>query len=76
MLPSNLNLNKGKTVGYKNRILISNTGMKIGPNEDVNKAVVYHKKLPVTPPEPGRGEGAAHKMVKSADNLIKDCLAT
>ena len=30
MLPSNLNLTIGKTKGYKNKILASNTDMKIG----------------------------------------------
>ena len=30
MLPSNLNLNIAKKEGYNNKILISNTGMKIG----------------------------------------------
>ena len=30
MLPSNLNWNIGKTKGYNNEILVSNTGMKIG----------------------------------------------
>ena len=46
MLPSNLNLNIGKTKEYNNKILVSNTGMKIGPNRDINKD---RKKLPVTP---------------------------
>ena len=43
MLPSNLNLNIGKTKGYNNKILVSNTDMKIGSNRDINKG---HKKLP------------------------------
>ena len=30
MLPSNLNLNIGRTKGYNNEILVSNTDMKIG----------------------------------------------
>ena len=47
MLPSNLNLNIGKTKGYNNKILVSNTDMKIGSNRDINKD---HKKLP--PDEP------------------------
>ena len=47
MLPSNLNLSIGKTKGYNNKILVSNTDMKIGSNKDINKD---HKKLPVTPP--------------------------
>ena len=37
MLPSNLNLSIGKTKGYNNNILVSNTGMKIGSNRDINK---------------------------------------
>ena len=48
MLPSNLNLSIGKTKGYNNEILVSNTGMKIGLKRDINKG---HKKLPVTPPD-------------------------
>ena len=47
MLPSDLNLNIGKTKGYNNKILVSNTDMKIGSNRDINKD---HKKLP--PDEP------------------------
>ena len=42
MRPSNLNLSIGKTKGYNNKILVSNTGMKIGSNRDINKV---HKKL-------------------------------
>ena len=45
MLPSNLNLNSGKKKGYNNKILVSNTDMKIDSNRDINKD---HKKLPVT----------------------------
>ena len=48
MLPSNLNLNIGKTKGYNNKILVSSTDMKIGSNRDINK---NHKKLFVTPPD-------------------------
>ena len=47
MLPSNLNLNIGKTKGYNNKILVSDTGMKIGSNRVINRD---HKKLPVAPP--------------------------
>ena len=47
MLASNLNLSIGKTKGYNNKILVSNTDMKICSNRDINKD---HKKLP--PPEP------------------------
>ena len=46
MFPSNLNLNIGKRKGCNNKILVSNTGMKIGSNRDINKD---HKKLLVTP---------------------------
>ena len=46
MLPSNLNLSIGKTKGYNNKILVSNTDMKIGSNRDINKD---RKKMPVTP---------------------------
>ena len=46
MLPSDLNLNIGKTKGYNNKILVSNTDMKIGSNRDINRD---HKKL--TPPD-------------------------
>ena len=48
MLPINLKLNIGKTKGYNNKILVSNTDMKIGSNRDINKD---HKKMPVTPPD-------------------------
>ena len=47
MLPSNLNLNIGKTKGYNNKILVSNTGMKIGSNKDINRD---NKKFPVVKP--------------------------
>ena len=46
MLPSNLNLNIGKTKGY-NKILVRDTGMKIGSNRVINRD---HKKLLVAPP--------------------------
>ena len=48
MLPSNLNLNIGKTKGYNNKILASNTDMKIGSNRDINEV---RKKLLLTPPD-------------------------
>ena len=41
MLPSNLNLSIGKTKGYNSKILVSNTGMKIGSNRHTNRD---HKK--------------------------------
>ena len=43
MLPSDLNLNIEKTKGYNNKILVSNTDMKIGSDRDINKD---HEKLP------------------------------
>ena len=46
ILPSDLNLNIGKTKGYNNKILVSNTDMKIGSNRDINKD---HKNLPAVP---------------------------
>ena len=67
MLPSNLTLGTGKTVGYNNNILVSITGMKIVPNRHINKD---HKKLTMTPPEPGKADGIAIKMNKP----IKDHL--
>ena len=45
ILLNNLNLNIGKTNGYNNDILVSNTDLKIGLNRDINR---NHKKL--TPP--------------------------
>ena len=48
MLPSNLNLNIGKTKEYNNKILAINTNMKIGSNRDINKD---HKKLPPDDPK-------------------------
>ena len=47
MLPSNLNLVIRKKEGYNNKVLVSNTGMKIGSNKDINK---NHKKTPVAKP--------------------------
>ena len=44
MLPNNLNLAIGKKEGYSNKILVSNTAMKIGSNRDINRD---HKKCPV-----------------------------
>ena len=46
MLPSDLNLSIEKTTGYNNKILVSNTDMEIGSNQDINKD---QKKLP--PPD-------------------------
>ena len=48
MLPSNLNLSIRKRKGYNNKILGSNTGMKIGSNRHKNRD---HKKLPPDVPK-------------------------
>ena len=48
MLPSNLNLNIGKTKEYSKKILVTNKDMKIASNKEINKD---HKKLP-TPDAP------------------------
>ena len=36
MLPSNLKLSIGTTVGYNNKVLMGNTEMKTGSNKDSN----------------------------------------
>ena len=46
MLPSNSKLNIGKKEGYNNKILVSNTDIKIGSNRDINRD---HKSF--TPPD-------------------------
>ena len=65
MLPSNLNLNIGKTKGYNNKILVSNTDMEICSNRGINKD---HKKFRVTPPLPDVPKtlipAARHKNLK------------
>ena len=43
IFPSNLNVNTGKTKGYNNKILVSNTDMNIGSGRAVNRDP---KKLP------------------------------
>ena len=48
MLPSNLNLSIGKTKGCNNELLVSNTGMRIGSNRDINKDC---KRLAVVKPD-------------------------
>ena len=48
MLPSNLNLNIGKTKGYNNKILVRNTDIEIGLSRNINKDDIN---LPVTPPD-------------------------
>ena len=50
MLPSNLNLAIGKKEGC-NKILVSNTGTKIGSNKDINRD---HKNFPVVKPNVAR----------------------
>ena len=47
MLPSKLNLAIGKKEGYNSKIIVNNTGMKIGSNKDINRD---HKKFPVVKP--------------------------
>ena len=49
LLPSNLAI--GKKEEYNNKILVSNTGMKIGSNKDINRD---HKKFPVVKPNVAR----------------------
>ena len=49
MLPSNLNFNIGKTLGYDNKILISNANMKMGSGKEINKTEIYHQKSPEIP---------------------------
>ena len=51
MLPSNLNLAIEIKEGYNNKILVSNTGIKIGSNKDINRD---HKKFPVVKPNVAR----------------------
>ena len=72
MPPCNLNLSIGKTVGYNNKILISNTDMKIGSSKDINKD---HKKLLMSPPEPGKAERAVPKTLKGSGKPTKDHFA-
>ena len=44
MLPSDFHVSIGKTKGYNKKILVSNTGMKIGSTREINKD--YKKLLP------------------------------
>ena len=39
MLPSDLHLSMGKTKGYNNKILVSNTDIKIGSNRDIKRII-------------------------------------
>ena len=41
MLPSNLNVNTGKSKRYNNNVLVGNTDMKIGSNKDINRDKNY-----------------------------------
>ena len=61
ILPSNLNLNLGKTHACNNKILISNTDMNIDSNKNINKAEVYHHK------SDQYQSSAAHHMLLSND---------
>ena len=51
MLPSNLNLAIEKKEGYNNKILVSNTGIKISSNKVINRD---YKKFPVVKPNVAR----------------------
>ena len=51
MLPSNLNLAIEEKERYNNKILVSNTGMKIGSNKDINRD---RKTFPVVKPNVAR----------------------
>ena len=62
MLPNDLKLSIGKTVGYNSKILVGNTDIEIGSNNDINRG---HKKLRMTPPEPSMTEDTALTMDKS-----------
>ena len=68
MLPSNLNLAIEKKERYNNKILVSNTGMKIGSNKDINRD---HKRFPVVKPNVARhdpvGRGKKTVQFKSRD---------
>ena len=75
MLPSNLSLDVEKTVGYNNKIWISNTDMKISENRNINTAKVCHHKsfqsrLPMAQLE-AHTASEIHSM-KTSDKPIKD----
>ena len=59
MLPSNLSLNIGKKKGYNNKILESNTYIKIGSNRDINED---HKKLPLDVPKKTVAPAVQHDL--------------
>ena len=70
MLPSNFNLNIGKTKGYNNKMLVINIDMKIGSNNDTNKDP---KKLTADVPKKIVIPVARHdlKMLTEKDNNEK-----
>ena len=59
MLPSNLILDIGKKEGFKSKILVSNTGMKIGSNKDINRD---HKRCHAAKPDVARLDLVEGKM--------------
>ena len=67
MLPCNLNLNIGRTKGYSNKTLVSNTDMKTGSNRDINED---HQKLPLDVPKKTAIPAAQHdlKMLNEKHN--------
>ena len=74
ILPSDLNLDIGKTKGYNNKILVSSTNMKISSNRGINKD---HKKFPL--PVPRKAGSVAHEKViieRGTDEPVKDGPAT
>ena len=74
MLPSDLNLNIGKRKGYKSKILVSNTDMKIGSNRSINND---HRKLLL--PVPSKAESVVHRRFiigTGTNEPVKDRLAT
>ena len=67
MLPSNLNLNIGKTKGYNNKILISSAGIKTGPNIEINK-----DKLPESTNAGDVKHDASDKQPVKENPMVKD----
>ena len=74
MLPSNLNLNIGKTVRYRNKVLIKNIDRNTGLNGNINRSEVYHQKS--RSPAAQLKAYAAPEMhsMKSSDKSIKDAV--
>ena len=62
MLPSNLNLAIEKKEGYNNKILVSNTGIKIGSNKVINRD---HKKFHVVKPNVARHDPVGGRRPQS-----------